>query len=141
MVDTLLKQFEKYISFVLIIVAMVFVCFQVLDLVILFATHLASSTQHGSFMVEEKGRPAVAVFFGVLLTLEVIQTIKAFAHAHDVKVRIILIVGIIAVTRKILMLDIGDVNPTEEFAIAVLILSLSAGYFLVSRSEKLVESR
>jgi len=134
--ETLFKQFEKYISYTLMILAMFFVCYQVLDLIIHFVVKIAEDIRNQQMVLEEKGKPIAGIFFSILLTLEIIQTIKVFAHDHSVKLKIILIVGLIAVTWKILMYDMEE-NPLSEFAIAALIISLSTGYYLVTRSEKL----
>jgi uncharacterized membrane protein (DUF373 family) len=95
-----------------------------------------NSIQQEKFTTDEKGKPVAGLFFSILLLLEIMQTIKVFAKEHSVKIRIILIVGLIAVTRKILIFDMEDVDAASQFAIAALILSLSAGYYLVSKSER-----
>lgn len=135
--ETLFKQFEKYISYTLMVIAMLFVCYQVLDLMIHFILKIADDIKNQQMVLEERGKPIAGIFFGILLTLEIIQTIRVFAHDHSVKLKIILIVGLIAVTRKILMYDMEDINPLSEFAVAALIISLSTGYYLVTRSEKI----
>jgi len=134
--DKLLTKFEKYISYTLIIFAMIYVCYQVVDLAIQFTDKLITDINDHTVAAEEKGKPVIGVFFTILLTLEIIQTIRVFADDHATKVRVILIVGLIAATRKILLYDMGESDVKEELAIAALILSLSAGYFLVSRAEK-----
>ena len=128
--------FEKYISYIMMLLAMVYVCLQVFDLIHHFALKVMHGFEIGEFTVEEKGKPVAGLFFNILLLLEIIQTIKVFATDHAVKLRVILIVGLIAVTRRILMFDIMEVDPVAEFAVAALIISLSAGYYLVTRSEK-----
>jgi uncharacterized membrane protein (DUF373 family) len=133
--DHLLEKFEKYISYILIAIAMIYVCYQIIDLVIQFTNKLITDVQNHTMAVEEKGKPVIGIFFTILLTLEIIQTIRVFAHDHATKVRVILIVGLIAVTRKILLYDMGETDVKAELAIAALILALSAGYFLVSRAE------
>jgi uncharacterized membrane protein (DUF373 family) len=138
--ENLYVRFEKYISYVLMVIAMIFVCYQVVDLTYHFFFKVIHNIQTGTFDIEEKGKPIAGIFFNILLLLEIIQTIKIFADDHAQKIRVILIVGLIAVTRRILMFDIIEVNPISEFAVAALILSLSAGYFLVTRSEKLNKS-
>ena len=128
--------FEKYISYIMMLLAMVYVCLQVFDLIYHFALKVMHGFEIGEFTVEEKGKPVAGLFFNILLLLEIIQTIKVFATDHAVKLRVILIVGLIAVTRRILMFDIMEVDPIAEFAVAALIITLSAGYYLVTRSEK-----
>ncbi len=134
--DKLFSRFEKYVSAILMIMGMLFMCYQLADLAYHFVLKMEQSVQNKTFDIEEKGKPVTSLFFSILLLLEIIQTIKVFAKDHTEKVKIILIVGLIAVTRKILIFDIEDANPIAEFAIAALIISLSAGYYLVSKSEK-----
>jgi uncharacterized membrane protein (DUF373 family) len=134
--ENFIKLFEKYVSWILVIVAMIFICYQICDVVYHTGARVVETMRSGTFDIEQHGAPIASVFFSILLILEVIQTITVFSSNHIVKVKVILIVGLIAVTRKILLLDIAEADPKEEFAIAALILGLSAGYFLVSRSEK-----
>src|SRR5215469_5803069 len=131
-----LKLFEKWVSVVMIVVAMIYIGYLLLDLLYNFIERLTESVSSRKFIVEEKGTPLAATFFSILLLMEIIQTIKVYAEGHQVKARVIMIVCLIAVARKILMLDIVGDKPIGELAIAALILVLSVGYYLVSRSEK-----
>jgi uncharacterized membrane protein (DUF373 family) len=132
--EKLTEQFEKYISSSLIVMAMVYVIYQTLGLFWIFGQRLASSIADGEFKVAEEGHPILAIFFNILITIEVIQTIRVFMHDQSIKIRVILIVGLIASTRKILLMDVIEANSTEVFATATLIIALAAGYFLVAKS-------
>ena len=134
--DTFLKLFEKYISYILITLAMLFVCYQVCELVYHFSMKIAENIQTHTLGLEEPGKPIASLFFSILLTLEIIQTIKVFSENHSVKLKIIIIVGLIAVTRKILLLEIKESDYLSEFSIAAMVIALSVGYFLVSKSDK-----
>jgi uncharacterized membrane protein (DUF373 family) len=114
--------------------AMLVIFYQTVELFCLFGQKLISSVQHQTFMEEEKGRPLAALFFGILLFLEIMQTIRVFTEGHSIKLRIILIVGLIAAVRKLLLMDMSHADPMSEIALAALIIALSLGYFLVSRS-------
>jgi len=129
-----LKQFERIIFHVLIFLGVIFIIYQTIDLIWLFGGRIYKSFASSTFYVSEEGKPIAALFFGILLSLEIVETIKIFSKGHMTKVRIILIVGLIAVTRKILMIsDVSEIEPMAEFAMASLILALSAGYYLVTR--------
>jgi uncharacterized membrane protein (DUF373 family) len=138
--ENLFVKFEKYISYFLMALAMLYVCFQTIDLTYQFTMKLVNGIQNGTFSTEEKGKPVAGLFFSILILLEIIQTIKVFSEEHSVKVRVILIVGLIAVTRKILIFDIEDVDAASQFAVAALIICLSAGYYLVSKSERTLKN-
>ncbi|HWH63379.1 MAG TPA: phosphate-starvation-inducible PsiE family protein [Ginsengibacter sp.] len=130
-------RFEKIISAILLAFAMLFIVFQVVQL--LWNTVESFSRRFreaGMDYAPEYGRTVAILFFNILLMMEIMQTIKVFAENHIIKVRIILIVCLIAVSRKILALGETTVEPMADFAIAALIISLSAGYYLVSRNSK-----
>jgi uncharacterized membrane protein (DUF373 family) len=130
-------KFEKLISSILLGFAMCVVVYQIIALfwnaINAFA---ARFKQVGMHYAPEYTKGVAILFFNILLMLEIMQTIKVFAHNHLIKVRIILIVCLIAVSRKILAVGEETSDPMEEFALAALILSLGASYFLVSRFTK-----
>src|SRR5215471_1172205 len=130
-------RFEKVISAFLIGFAMVIITYQVVQLI---WNSVDSFTRRfrevGLQYSPEYGKTIAILFFNVLLMMEIMQTIKVFSHSHVIKVRIILIVCLIAASRKILALGEENTDPMSVLALAALILSLSAGYFLVSRYTK-----
>lgn len=130
----LVAKFEKYITYTLIVVGMLFVIYQLLDLVYEFVKLIRLSIGERKFIIHQEGTPIAVLFFGILLMLEIIETLKVFSHDHVIKIRIILLVGLIAVTRKILMMDMTHADPAAELAVAGLVIALASGYFLVSRA-------
>lgn len=133
--ETILKYFEKYISYILMVLAMLFVCYQVWNLIYNFSLKIIANIHNNSIGLEEPGKPVAGIFFSILLTLEIIQTIRVFSKDHSVKLKIIIIVGLIAVTRKILLLEIHETEYLAEFAIAAMVMALSASYYLISKSD------
>lgn len=130
-------QFEKIISAVLIVLAMFFIFYLVVQLVWNTAEVFAKRFREvGLQYAPEYGRTVAIMFFNVLLMMEIMQTIKVFAHGHVIKARIILIVCLIAASRKILELGEQTTDPMNVLALAGLILALAIGYFLVSRYTK-----
>ena len=135
--ERVISLFEKYISYTLLAVGLLFATYQVIELVVMVVTALFKSIVKGEFYEGQTGTPLAGLFFNILLLMEVLETIKTFSKGHVIKIKIILIVGIIAITRKLLLADITHVEPLEEIAIGTVILALSAGYFLVSKATAL----
>lgn len=73
------------------------------------------------------------MFLLVLLGLELLETIKAYLIEHAIHVEIVMVVALIAVSRKIIILDIKTVDGTTLVAIGFIILALSVGYYLIAR--------
>jgi uncharacterized membrane protein (DUF373 family) len=72
----------------------------------------------------------------VVLGLELIETLKVYFHEHQVRVEVIMIVGLIAVGRHVIQVDYEHVDAPQLFGLGALIVSLSLGYFLVGKSSK-----
>lgn len=128
------NRFEKLISAILLGFGMVIIAYQVVQLIWnTIKSFQQRFSETGLDYAPEYTKTIAILFFNILLMMEIVQTIKVFSHNHIIKVRVILIVCLIAASRKILELGEGHSDPMTMFALAALILSLAAGYFLVSR--------
>jgi len=72
----------------------------------------------------------------VVLGLELIETLKVYFHDHQVRVEVIMIVGLIAVGRHVIQVDYEHVEASKLIGLGALIVSLALGYFLVGKSSK-----
>lgn len=70
----------------------------------------------------------------VVIGLELLETIKAYLDKKVIHVEVVLLVALVAVARKIIILDYKDVDPQMLYAVAVMVISLSAGFFIVRRA-------
>ena len=67
----------------------------------------------------------------ILLGLEILESLKLFFTEHKVRLELILIVAVIAVSRHIIQLDFEHADGFVLIGIGALVISLTAGYFLV----------
>ena len=131
-----ISRFEKYISYTLMMAVICYICFQILVMVWeTVVNYMERIREHGLGFTKEYGKTIFVTFFNILLALEVLETLRVFKEEHAIKIRIILSVCLIAVSRKILTLDIYENNPLSELTLGALILSLSLGYFLVHKDQ------
>ncbi len=72
-------------------------------------------------------------FFMILIGLELIETIKVYLSKEVIPVEIIFLVAIIAVTRKVIILDFKNLDPLTLIGMAAIILALSVGYYVVKK--------
>jgi uncharacterized membrane protein (DUF373 family) len=73
-------------------------------------------------------------FLLILIGIELLETIRAYLVEHVVHVEIVLEVALIAVARKVIVLDVKEYPGLTIFAIAALILALSVAFFLERRA-------
>jgi len=74
------------------------------------------------------------LFLLVLLGIELISTLKAYLTENEVHVEVVFAVALIAVGRKVIILDVKEISSLSLIGIASIIISLSIGYFLVKRT-------
>jgi uncharacterized membrane protein (DUF373 family) len=129
-----LNLFEKAIIAVLIIIMV---------LIIIIATIVLGSTLIRHIITSPGNLPGsielLDVFGYVLLILigiELLATIKAYLSEHVFHVEIVLEVAMIAVARKIILLDYKEYSGLTILAIAALILALALGYYLEKRARQ-----
>ena len=70
----------------------------------------------------------------ILIGLELIETIKIYLVDESVHVEIICLVAIVAVVRKVIVLDVYKLPPVTLLGIAAIILALSIGYFFIKKA-------
>lgn len=79
-------------------------------------------------------------FMLILIGVELLETIRAYLNEHVVHVEIVLEVALIAVARKVVIIDVKDYSPNTLFAIAAIVISLAGAYYLQKRARNRKES-
>jgi uncharacterized membrane protein (DUF373 family) len=74
------------------------------------------------------------LFLMVLIGLELMTSIHMYLEDHKIHAEMMFLVALTAVTRKIVIMDTGDMEPMLVFAIAFLVIALAAGYYLIKKN-------
>ncbi|HMP77599.1 MAG TPA: phosphate-starvation-inducible PsiE family protein [Kiritimatiellia bacterium] len=69
-------------------------------------------------------------FLIILIGLELLDTVKSYLTEHTIRVEAVFMVAMIAITRKVILLEYKDVAPMTLVGIAALVIALAAGYWL-----------
>ena len=73
-------------------------------------------------------------FLMVLIGLELIESIKAYLHDEEIHVEIVLLVAIVAVSRKIIIFDYKKMDVSLLYGMAALVMALGIAYYLVRKA-------
>ena len=126
-----LKRFERIIIMALLAM-MIFVVF-------------LSTIELAVILVQEMLKPPLLLlnieemlyvfgfFLMVLIGIELMETVKIYLQEETVHVEVILMVAIIAISRKVIIMDIKKVEALDLLGIAAIVLALSVGYYLIKR--------
>ena len=73
------------------------------------------------------------LFLLVLIGIELLDSIKTYITENVIHVEVVLIVAMIAIARKVIILDIDKYSSMTFIGIACLILSLSVAYYSIKK--------
>jgi uncharacterized membrane protein (DUF373 family) len=127
------EGFERYIVLALLMMMMLALLASTIELAIILVEQLLAPPM---LLLDIKKMLTVFGFFlMVLIGLELVETIKIYLDQDVFRVEVVVLVSIIAVTRKIIIIDYESASYQMLLGIAALMIALSACYFLVKRAE------
>jgi uncharacterized membrane protein (DUF373 family) len=123
----LFKRFEQAIIIVLAVMMAVVVAFSTLDL----ANVIVEKLIDAPFLLlkAEELIDLFGLFLLVLIGLELLEIIKSYAMDNVVHVRVVLTVAMIAIARKVIILNVDTLSATSMLGIAAIIVALSAAHY------------
>jgi uncharacterized membrane protein (DUF373 family) len=131
----MLKRFEKMIVYCLIGLMMVVILLTTIELGWIMATDIL---RHPRYLLEiDQILEIFGLFLLILIGVELLETIKAYLAEHVVHTEIVLEVALIAIARKVIILDVKDLPPMTLIAIAALVVTLAVAYYLERSTRKL----
>jgi len=73
------------------------------------------------------------LFLNVLIALEILENITAYLKKHVIQVELVISTSLIAVARKIIILDLEKTTALDLIGLAAAIASLSASYWIIKQ--------
>ena len=127
-----LKLFEKIIVLSLLGLMMIAIFVSTIELSVILFEQLMEKPV---FLLDIKEMLEVFGFFlMVLIGIELLESIKAYLKDDRVRAEVVFLVALVAVSRKVIILDYKETTPEMLYGIAALILALGVGYYLVQRA-------
>jgi uncharacterized membrane protein (DUF373 family) len=129
------EKFERIVVAALSLLLVAVVAIILAVVAYLFVTKLG--TVKGFDGISDVQQAALRAFSGILLVLlglELLDTVKVYFREHTVRVEVILLVGLIAMGRHVLELDLHHIEPLILFGFSCLLLALAVSYYLVKRA-------
>jgi len=125
---TILKFFERLIVGSLILMMIVVILLSTIQLGRILVMDIFAPP---NYLLEINELLDIFGFFMlILIGVELLETIRAYLDDHEVHVEIVLEVALIAVSRKVVIIDVKEYSYGSLLAIAAIVLSLAAAYYL-----------
>ncbi len=123
-----LENLEGIVSKVLSIAMVVVILEAIVNLAVYIASDLFLTPTEAFTKTLFK---TFGLFLNVLIALEILENITAYLKKHVIQVELVIVTSLIAVARKIIILDLEKVSGTELIGLAIAIFSLSISYLII----------
>jgi uncharacterized membrane protein (DUF373 family) len=123
---------EKYIAFALLGLMAIVVVSATLEVAYEIVTNIFEPP--GYFIGVKDLFDLFGLFLMVLIGLELMTSIHLYIKDNSIHAELMLLVALTAITRKVVIMDAGVIEPMMLFGIGFVIIALAVGYYLLSRS-------
>jgi uncharacterized membrane protein (DUF373 family) len=132
--ETLVTKIQKFVVFALAGMLIVVVALSTLHLGVLIAEEIWAPPR---FLIRVQGLLEIfGYFLLVLIGMELLETLKAYLRKDVIHVRVVLEVGVIAMARKVIILEPNAVPSATFLGIAALILALGIAFHFERQAKK-----
>ncbi|MBW4449402.1 MAG: phosphate-starvation-inducible PsiE family protein [Hassallia sp. WJT32-NPBG1] len=126
-----IESIEVVVSKVLSVAMVVVILVAIFDLGVLLIKELFS-TPYGE--INKTLFKIFGLFLNILIALEILENITAYLRKHVVQVELVIVTSLIAVSRKIIILDLEKTDGVELIGLAIAIFALSISYWIIRYS-------
>ena len=119
--------------FVLIVMAII-VAASIVELVIILYLEIFNSTGNVLFLEIDELFRIFGFVFIVLIGFELMETVEMYFKENVIHAEVVLLVAVIAVSRKVILLDLEKYDPLAIIGLGIIIVALGGCYFLIKLS-------
>lgn len=130
-VETLVSKILSIAMVIVLLVSVVELCI-FLSQEVLFSTKLADTDKFFTVSLIK----IFGLFLNILVALEILENITAYLKKHVVQVELVIVTSLTAVARKIIIFDFSKATGIELMALALAVVSLSGGYWIIRRANR-----
>ena len=129
-----LQRFERVIVVALIIMMGMVVLLATAELAFILVKDMVSPPV---FILEiDELLDLFGLFLLVLIGIELLETVKAYLVENVIRVHVVFTVALIAISRKVIILDVKETPSLKLAGIAAIIIALSLGYFFIKKMDE-----
>ncbi len=128
-----IENIEVVVSKLLSLFMVIVIVAAIIDLGIFLVQELFT-TPHGKFNTILFA--IFGLFLNILIALEILENITGYLKKHVLQVELVIVTSLIAIARKIIILDLRKVTGIDIIGLGIAILALSISYLIIRFSNK-----
>jgi uncharacterized membrane protein (DUF373 family) len=129
----LLTKFERLVVMALLVMITIVVFLTTVELAYILIKDIA--TPPVVILEIDEILDLFGLFLLVLIGVELMETVKTYFHEQIIRVQVVFLVALMAISRKVIILDVNKLEGETLIGIAAVIFAFSVGYFLVKHGQ------
>ena len=136
-INQIIHRFEQGVILILVTLMGIVVLFSAIELTIFVFKELYKTALVSELLLDKRELLKIfELFFNVLISLELFETVRLYLKEDVFHAEYILLVALIAITRKVIIIEYENISPLLLLAIGGIIFVLALGFFLVKTGQK-----
>ena len=131
---SLIHTAKKWMSFIVLILMALIVAIAIAELGIILYLDLFDPTDDVLFLEIDEMFKIFGFFFIILIGFELVETIEMYFKDNVIHAEVVLLVAVIAVSRKVILLDLEKYDPLAIIGLGIIIISLGGCYWFIKHS-------
>ncbi len=128
---SIVNRFERAVYTILLLLLLVVIGFSLVSLVVVTVERLISPPVY--LLENHEIIDLFGMFLLVLIGIEFLESIKAYLKENVIHYELIIAIAITAIARKVILVELDTPGDFEVIGLGIVVLSLSAGYYLLRR--------
>jgi uncharacterized membrane protein (DUF373 family) len=133
---SLIHTVKKWMSFIVLILMTIIVAISIVELGIVLYIDLFDPTDNVLFLEIDELFRIFGFFFIILIGFELVETVEMYFKDNIIHAEVVLLVAVIAVSRKVILLDLEKYDPLAIIGLGIIIVALGACYWFIKLSYK-----
>ena len=130
-VVSLMHTLKKWMSLLVLIVMTIVVAVSIVELIIIIYLEIFDPTDDVLFLEIDELFKIFGFVFIILIGFELMETVEMYLKKNVIHAEVVLLVAVIAVSRKVILLDLEKYDPIAIIGLGIIILALGGCYYLI----------
>lgn len=128
------QKVKKWLTFIVLMLMLLIVTIAILELGITLYLDVFDPTDDVLFLEIDELFRIFGFFFIILIGFELVETVEMYFKDNVIHAEVVLLVAVIAVSRKVILLDLEKYDPLAIIGLGAIIIALGGCYYLIKRS-------
>lgn len=131
---SLIHASKKWMSFIVLVLMTAVVAIAIVELGIILFLDIFDPTDDVIFLEIDELFRIFGFFFIILIGFELVETVEMYFKDNVIHAEVVLLVAVIAVSRKVILLDLEKYEPLAIIGLGVIIIALGGCYYFIKMS-------